>query len=185
MTVFVIYFALISLCRALKSLCMNGITTFITAIWHLMYFSIVVRFLDLVCHLIFKGLVWFMLTSWSSLLTVSICGKLCSLVSHQINLSDLQISSYLFNMTHSGLWALELFHQLLNSAAREFVQVNMSFCNISRTKSSSHKKNQKMSWCSIFTVSGGLFVRFTCVCTVLYHLLMLLFPWWKLVNRSN
>ena len=133
-TVFVACFASVLLCRALESLCMNGITTFIIVIWHLMCFSIVIRFLDLVCCLTFGSLVWFLLTSWSSLLIVSVYGKLHSLVSHQINLSGLWISSYLFNMMCSGLWALKLFHQLPNSTGRELVQINTSFCNGSRHK---------------------------------------------------
>ena len=40
------------------------------------------------------------------------------------------------------------------------------------TKSSAHKKNQKMSQCNIFTVSGGYFVRFTWPvqhCTICRH----------------
>ena len=41
------------------------------------------------------------------------------------------------------------------------------------TKSSSCKKNQKISRCNIFTVSGGYFARFTCVWTALYHSSML------------
>ena len=39
-------------------------------------------------------------------------------------------------------------------------------------KSSSCKKNLKMSQCHIFAVSGGYFVRLTCACTALYHSLM-------------
>ena len=66
-------------------------------------FSMVVRFLDLVCHLTFQSLVWFLLPSWSSLIVVSVCGKVCSLVSHQVNLTCLWVSSYLFDMMHSGL----------------------------------------------------------------------------------
>ena len=97
----------------------------------------------------------------------------------------LQISSYLLNMMCSGLWALELFCQLLNTTGREFVQINTSSVIVLDTNSSSHKKNQKMSQCNIFTVSEEYFVRFTCTCTALYHSSMLLFPWWKLVKRSN
>ena len=66
-------------------------------------FSIAIRFLELVCCLTFRILVQFLLTSWSSLFIVSVCGKFCSLVFHQINLSGLQISSDLSNMMHSGL----------------------------------------------------------------------------------
>ena len=97
-------------------------------------FSIVVRFLDLVCHLTFRSLVCFLLTSWSSLLIVSICGKLSSLVSHQVNLRCLWVSSYLFDVTCSGLWALKLFGQLPNSTGRELVQINTSFSESFRHK---------------------------------------------------
>ena len=53
------------------------------------------------------------------------------------------------------------------------------------TKSSSLRKNQNMSLCSILAVSGGYLAKFTCACMALYHSSMLWFPWWKLVSRSN
>ena len=53
------------------------------------------------------------------------------------------------------------------------------------TKSSSLRKNQKMSLCSILAVSKGYLAKFTCTCMALYHSSMLQFPWWKLVSRSN
>ena len=51
--------------------------------------------------------------------------------------------------------------------------------------SSSQRKNQNISLCSILAVSGGYFAKFTCACTALYHSSMLRFPWQKLVSRSN
>ena len=162
---------------ALESLCMNGITTFITVIYHLMCFSIVIRFLDLVCHLTFRSLVWFLLTSWSSLLIVSVCGKICSLVSHQVNLSCLWVSSYLFD--DDAQWLLSF--QIFLPAAKFYCLGNLSRSPLPSImvldmKSSTCRKNQKMSQCSIFVVSRGYFARFTCACTALYHLLSLLFP---------
>ena len=44
------------------------------------------------------------------------------------------------------------------------------------TKSSSHRKNQNMSLCSILAVSRGYLARFTCACMALYHSSMLQFP---------
>ena len=53
------------------------------------------------------------------------------------------------------------------------------------TKSSSLRKNQNMSLCSILAVSRGYLAKFTCTCMALYHSSMLWFPWWKLVSRLN
>ena len=61
----------------------------------------------------------------------------------------------------------------------------LSSVMVLNTKSSSHRKNQNMLQCKIFTVSGRYFAKLTCACTALYHSSTLLFPWWKLVNRSN
>ena len=41
------------------------------------------------------------------------------------------------------------------------------------TKSSSFRKNQNMSLCSILAVSGGYLAKFTCACMALYHSSML------------
>ena len=53
------------------------------------------------------------------------------------------------------------------------------------TNSSSCRKNQKMSLCSILAVSGGYLARLNCVCTVLYHSSTLVLPCQKLVRRSK
>ena len=53
------------------------------------------------------------------------------------------------------------------------------------TNSSSCRKNQNMSLCKIFAVSGGYLVRLTCACTRLYHSSTHFDPWWNLVNKSN
>ena len=106
MAIFAVDFALVLLSGALESLWVNGIATFITAVRHLMCLSIVIWFLDLICYWAIMSLVQFQLSSQSSLLIVFIGEKFCLLVSHQINLSGLWISSYLFV---SGLGAFKLF----------------------------------------------------------------------------
>ena len=45
------------------------------------------------------------------------------------------------------------------------------------TNSSSFKKNQNMSWCKMFTVSGGYLARHTWACTASYHSSTDLLPW--------
>ena len=132
-------------CGLLESLCVNGIATFITVVKPLMCLSIAVWFLQLICCWAFMSLVWFQLNSWSSLLIVSICGKFCSLVSHQVNLSDLQISSYLFNMMHSGLGTLKHFASWKTLLAGNFFRSTLPSVIVLDTKSSSCKKNEKMS----------------------------------------
>ena len=52
-------------------------------------------------------------------------------------------------------------------------------------KSSSFKKNQKMSLWSNLAVSRGYLAKFTCTCTALYHSLLLQFPCLKVISKSN
>ena len=53
------------------------------------------------------------------------------------------------------------------------------------TISSSLRKNQNISLCSILAISGGYFARLICAWTVLYHSSTLISPCLKLVRRSN
>ena len=53
------------------------------------------------------------------------------------------------------------------------------------TISSSLRKNQNISLCSIFAVSGGYFARLICAWTALYHSSTLISPCLKLVKRLN
>ena len=61
MTILVTYIALIFLCRALKSLWMYWVSTLLTLVSHLSYFSIVIMFPHLACHLVSGALYGFCL----------------------------------------------------------------------------------------------------------------------------
>ena len=74
-------------------------------------------------------------------------------------------------------WSSLLAGNLSNSTLPSFM--------VFETKSSSCRKNQNISLCKIWAISGGYFVRLTCGCILLYHSSTLLDPWWKLLNKSN
>ena len=52
-------------------------------------------------------------------------------------------------------------------------------------KTSSFRKNKKMSLWSILAVSGGYLAKFTCACMALYHSSTLQFPYLKLISKSK
>ena len=85
-------------------------------------------------------------------------------------------------MAHSGFGTLKLLHKLPHFTSWKSTLPSVIVLD---TKSSSCKKNKKTSQCNIFTVSDGYFARFTCTWAALYHSLMLLLLWWKVVKRSN
>ena len=103
MTIFVAHLTLVLLCRALESLHMYGVTTFVAVVSSSMWLLVVIGFLDLIGCCILCSLVLFWPTSWSSLLVVSICGNFSPLMSHQIDLSRLWVTGYLFDVPHSCL----------------------------------------------------------------------------------
>ena len=73
----------------------------------------------------------------------------------------------------------------LTLLAGNFSRSTLPSLMVLETNSSSLRKNQKMSLCRIFAVSGGYFARLNWACTALYHSFTLLLPCLKLVSRSN
>ena len=92
---------------------------------------------------------------------------------------------------HSLIWftvALELsifLASCLTLLSGNFSRSTLLSFMVLDTNSSSCRKNQKMSWCKIFAVSGEYLASLTWACTALYHSSTLLFPCQKLVRRSK
>ena len=111
-------------------------------------------FLYLACQLVFRSLVVSLHTDWSFLLVVSISLEVSLLMPHWIDLSCLWVSSDLFDMTHSGFGTLKLLHKLPHSTSRKLNKSMLPSVIVPDTKSSSCKKNQKISQCNIFALLG-------------------------------
>ena len=183
MTIFVAHFILVILGRAVKSLYVSWVTTLIAPIFILVHYLIIKSFFT-----------W--LVAWFS--GVLCCNCLCLLIGLFFLL---YLVVWIPFSGAAGYWTGSLATCLIwYTVALELCNVFISSLtllvgNLSKstlpsimvldTKPSSHEKNQKISQCNIFAVSGGYFVRLICAWTALYHLLILLLPWKKLVKRLN
>ena len=95
------------------------------------------------------------------------------------------VSSLLFYMSGCGLWAFHLLGKLAHSACGKLSRSTLSSFIVLETKSSSFRKNQKISLWSVLDVSGRYFARFIWTCTVLYHSSTLLVPCLKLSKDQS
>ena len=85
-----------------------------------------------------------------------------------------------------GLWAFHFLGQLAHTACGELVKIHTAFLYCFGHKVLIfHKKNQRMSLCSILAFSGGYLARLIWACTALYHSSTLLVSCLKLVKRSK
>ena len=130
--------------------------------WSLLYilmlhlFLLGWRFLLLVLA-ICSGLIW---VAWGSPATCLMCLALA-----------LELSIFLAG------WCTLLAGNLSRSMVPSLI--------ILETNSSSFRKNQQISLCSILAVSGGYLARLICAWTTLYHSSILLVPCLKLFNKSK
>ena len=88
MVIFVAHLTLVFFSRALESMHMYRVTTFVASVSSSMWLLVVLGFLDMIGCCVFGSLVLFWPTEWSSLLA---------------DLSDLQVTGYLFDVACSCL----------------------------------------------------------------------------------
>ena len=166
MTIFVAHFTLVILGRAVKPLYVSWVTTLVAPI--LLLFTVLLS----KCFFTWP-VAWFSGVLW--------CACLCLLIGLLFLLCLVVGSSILWY--HSRLiWvtcrspATCLIWCCLTLLAGSLSTSTLPSVILLDTKSSSHKKNQKISWCNIFAVLVGYFVRLMCTWTALYHSPMLLLP---------
>ena len=111
--------------------------------------------------------------------------EICVLVSHQINLCHLGAACNLLDMSDSCLWTFHLLSKLPDLACWKIVKVHIAIIDYLGDKFFILKEEPKISLWNILAVSQGSLAKATWVWTALYHLPTELFPWWKLVRRSN
>ena len=113
------------------------------------------------------------------------CWEVCVLVLHQIDLCHLGVTCHLLDVSGGHLWTFHFLSKLPDLTCWEIVQIYIAVIYGFRYKFFILEKEPKISLWGILTVSRGYLARPTWVWTALYHSFTNLFPYQKLVRRSN